>query len=255
MGGRPLFALNIVGWPLKTLGAEMLGQVLAGGAATCDAAGISIVGGHTVDDAEPKYGLSVTGIVDPGRILRNVGARPGDALFLTKPLGSGILTTVLKKKGLSGPSYDRLVETMATLNRAGAEAMIACGARAATDVTGFGLLGHLVGMLRGGDVGVDVSFLALPLLPGVLDAAREGLVPGGSRKNLAYFGKHVAFDASVGEAERLVTADAQTSGGILAAIPPERASEFESKARAAGTLAVARIGTFTGDTGRIRVSA
>ncbi|MCG3133035.1 MAG: Selenide, water dikinase [Planctomycetes bacterium] len=257
MGGRPLFALNIVGWPMKVLGPEMLGRVLAGGAAACDEAGISVVGGHTVDDQEPKFGLSVTGTVDPARILRNVGARRGDALFLTKPLGSGILTTVLKRKGLAGERFDRLVETMAALNRSGAEAMLACGARAATDVTGFGLLGHLAGMLRGGegleDVGVDVSFSALPLLPGVLDAAREGLVPGGSRKNLAYFGNGVEFDPSLGEAERLVTADAQTSGGILAAIPADRAQEFESKARAAGTLAAARIGTFTADAKRIRV--
>lgn len=254
MGGRPLFALNIVGWPMKTLGPELLGRVLAGGASVAAEAGISIVGGHTVDDVEPKYGMSVTGIVDPERILRNVGARPGDVLFLTKPLGSGILTTVLKRKGLAPAALADLVRVMATLNRAGSEAMVASGARAATDVTGFGVLGHLAGMLRDGGIGADLTLSAFPLMDGVLAAAREGLVPGGSRKNLAYFGRDVDWDPSIPDAERLVLADAQTSGGILAAIPPERADEFESRARAAGTPAVARVGVFTAEhVGRIRV--
>ena len=254
MGGRPLFALNIVGWPMKVLGAEILGQVLAGGASVCELAGISIVGGHTVDDAEPKYGLSVTGIVDPARILRNVGGAPGDVLFLTKPLGSGILTTVLKRKGVDDATYRLLVETLTTLNRAGSEAMIAGGARAATDVTGFGLLGHLAGMLRGGGLGADVSFGALPFLAGVREAAAAGFVPGGTKNNLRYFGAHVDFDASIAESDRLAVADAQTSGGLLVACPPERADEMERRFRDAGTLAAARIGRLTDEfPGRIRV--
>jgi selenide,water dikinase len=255
MGGRPLFALNIVGWPMKTLGPEMLGRVLAGGASVCDEAGIPVVGGHTIDDAEPKFGLSVTGIVDPARILRNVGARAGDVLFLTKPLGSGILVTVLKRKGLDDASYASVVGVMTTLNRAGAAEMIACGARAATDVTGFGLLGHLAGMLRGGGIDAEVSFPAVPFLAGVRDAAAAGFVPGGSRNNLRHFGAQTDFDASIAEPDRLAIADAQTSGGLLVACPPERADELEGRLRRAATPAAARIGRFVAGSGRIRVGA
>lgn len=256
MGGRPLFALNIVCFPMKTLGPEVLGRVLAGGSAVAEEAGVPIVGGHTVDDPEPKYGMSVTGIVDPARILRNVGARPGDALFLTKPLGSGILTTVVKRQGLDGDALRRVVDVMAALNRPGAEAMTASGAVAATDVTGFGLLGHLSGMLRGGGLGVEVRSGDLPFLPGVEEAASAGFVPGGTRKNLEYFGRETDFDAAIPEARRLMIADAQTSGGLLVAVPPQRAEEFAARLRANGALAAARIGRFTDEApGRIRVLA
>jgi len=256
MGGRPLFALNIVCFPMKTLGPDVLGRVLAGGAAVAEEAGISVVGGHTVDDPEPKYGMSVTGIVDPSRILRNVGARPGDLLFLTKPLGSGILTTVVKRRGLDEEGLRRVVDVMAALNRPGADAMTASGAVAATDVTGFGLLGHLAGMLREGGLGAEVQWSALPFLPGVEEAAAEGFVPGGTRKNLEYFGRWTDFDASIAEPRRLMVADAQTSGGLLVACPPERADELESRLRANGALEAARIGRFTaGGAGRIRVLA
>lgn len=261
MGGRPLFALNIVGWPMKTLGPEMLGRVLAGGASICHEAGISVVGGHTVDDAEPKFGLSVTGIVAPDRILRNVGGRPGDVLFLTKPLGSGILVTVLKRQGLDGATYASVVSTMTTLNRAGAEAMVDGGARAATDVTGFGLLGHLAGMLRSdrpdatATLGVDVEFDAVPFLAGVRGAAAAGFVPGGTKNNLRYFGAQTDFDPSIPESDRLAIADAQTSGGLLIACPADRADEMERRLREAGTPVAARIGRFN-DThpGRIRIT-
>lgn len=256
MGGRPLFALNIVGWPMKTLGPEMLGRVLAGGASICEEAGISVVGGHTVDDAEPKFGMSVTGVVRPDAIVRNVGARAGDVLFLTKPLGTGILVTLLKRQGLPDDDYRRIVGVMTTLNRAGAEAMLAVGARAATDVTGFGLLGHLAGMLRAGGLGAEIDAAALPFLPGVRDAAAAGFVPGGTKNNLRYFGERVDFAASIAEPERLAIADAQTSGGLLVACPPERADEFAERLVAARTPAAARIGRITDDVaGRIAVVA
>jgi selenide,water dikinase len=254
MGGRPLFALNIVCFPMKTLGPEVLGRILAGGAAVADEAGIPIVGGHTVDDAEPKYGMSVTGIVHPDRILRNVGARPGDVLFLTKPLGSGILTTVIKRGGLDAEALRRTVGVMTTLNRSAAEAMLEVGAVAATDVTGFGLLGHLAGMLRGGGLGAQVSASKVPFLPGVVEFAEKGFVPGGSKRNLDYFGAQTTFDPSIGPALRLALADAQTSGGILVACPPDRADAMERRLRERGTLAAARIGGFTAEeAGRIRV--
>lgn len=253
MGGRPLFALNIVGWPMETLGPEMLGRVLAGGASVCDEAGIPVVGGHTIDDEEPKFGLSVTGTIDTSRILRNVGARPGDDLWLTKPLGSGILITVLKRRGLDADTYAGLVATMTALNRAGAEAMLASGAVAATDVTGFGLLGHLAGMLRGGGLDAELSFAALPFLAGVRDAAAAGFVPGGTRRNLGYFGASVEFDDSIAESDRFAVADAQTSGGLLVAVPADRSDELGERLRAARTPCAARIGRFVGGTGRTRV--
>lgn len=255
MGGRPLFALNIVGWPMKTLGAEMLGLVLAGGAEVCDEAGVAIVGGHTVDDAEPKYGLSVTGLIDPARILRNVGGRPGDVLFLTKRLGTGVLVTKLKRAGLDDAAYAAVVASMTTLNRAGAEAMLAAGAVAATDVTGFGLLGHLAGMLREGGIGADLSFAALPFLAGARETAAAGFVPGGTRNNLRTFGAQTDFDASIAESDRLAVADAQTSGGLLVACPPERADELAARLAEARAPAPARIGVLTEDhPGRIRVT-
>lgn len=254
MGGRPIFALNIVAFPLKTLGDEAFRLVLAGGQSIADEAGVPVLGGHSIDDPEPKYGMVVTGVVHPEKVLRNVGARAGDALFLTKPLGSGILTGAIKRGDLAAGDQRAVIDVMTHLNRAGAETMLAVGARAATDVTGFGLLGHLAGMVRGTDVGVTVRAGRVPVLPRVREFAARGQCPGGTKKNLAYFGASCDFDAALGEADRIVLADAQTSGGLLVACPRERAGEFAERLRAAGTPAAAEIGEFTATgAGRIRV--
>lgn len=254
MGGRPLFALNIMAFPMKTLGADAFARVLAGGESIAAEAGVPVLGGHSIDDAEPKYGMVVTGLVHPDRVLRNVGARAGDVLFLTKPLGSGVLTTAIKRGELADDEQRAVVGVMATLNRGGAEAMTAVGARAATDVTGFGLLGHLLGMVRGTDVGVTVAAREVPLMPRVLEFIERGVCPGGSRKNLAYYGEWCDFDAGVPETLRLALADAQTSGGLLVACPPERADEFEERLLGARTPAAARIGAFSAESpGRIRL--
>lgn len=255
MGARPIFALNIVAFPLKTLGADAFRRVLEGGQSIADEAGVPVLGGHSIDDPEPKYGMVVTGVVHPDAVLRNVGARAGDVLFLTKPLGSGILTGAIKRGDLAEAEQRAVIEVMTTLNRRGAEAMLAVGARAATDVTGFGLLGHLLGMVRGTDVGVTIRASAVPVLPRVREFAERGQCPGGTKKNLSWFGTSCDFDASLAEADRLVLADAQTSGGLLVACPPERADELTERLRSAGTLAAARIGEFTSSgAGRIRAS-
>lgn len=254
MGGRPIFALNIVAFPIKTLGHDAFRRVLEGGQSIADEAGVTVPGGHSIDDPEPKYGMVVTGLVHPDRILRNVGARPGDVLFLTKPLGTGILTTAIKKGDLTADEQRAVIAVMTHLNRGGAEAMTAVGARAATDVTGFGLFGHLLGMVRGTEIGVTVRASSVPFQPRVHELVGKGVCPGGTKKNLAYFGTSCDFDASLEEPARLALADAQTSGGLLVACPPERADEFAQRLSDAGTPAAARIGEFTAASpGRIRV--
>ncbi len=239
MGGRPLFALNLVGWPVQTLPLEQLAQVLRGGAEAARLAGIPILGGHSIDDPEPKYGLAVTGLVHPARILRNVGARPGDRLLLTKPLGSGIASTALKR-GVAPPGLqDRAVALMAALNRAAGEALAASGAvHALTDVTGFGLLGHAWNMAEGSRVRLRLAADAIPLLEGVLELAARDVVPGGSKANLAWVAPHVRFAERLSAPLRQVLADAQTNGGLLAAVEPEAAAGVLAALRAAGVEAV-----------------
>lgn len=219
MGGTPLTALNIAAFPVGTLSLDTLAEILRGGADKVREAGATIVGGHTVDDPEPKYGLAVTGLIHPDRILTNAGARSGDALVLTKPLGSGIATTAIKRGLASDQLRDTVIALMATLNRAAAEAMLEVGAHAATDITGFGLLGHLGEMAAGSGLAASISAAAMPLLPGVLALAAQGVVPDGSRRNLEALAGQLHWDRAIDEAQRLVLGDAQTSGGLLIALP------------------------------------
>ena len=249
MGARPIFALNILCFPMKTLGHDVLARVLAGGDSIAEEAGVSILGGHSVEDPEPKYGMVVTGLVSTSGLVKNTGARPGDALFLTKPLGSGILTTAVKQGAVSAETEAEVVRVMSTLNRAGSEAMMRIGAHAATDVTGFGLLGHLKGMVHGTGVGVRIEYGALPFIDGVHATLEAGICPGGTKRNLAYFGTWAEFDDAVSENQRLTVADAQTSGGLLIACAPERADDMAAALAEAGTLVAVRIGTFHEDTG------
>ena len=250
MGGRPVTALNLVGWP-RSLDFELLGRVLEGGAAVCAEAGASVVGGHSVDDPEPKFGLAVTGLVHPERAVRKGGGRPGDALVLTKPLGMGIVSSGIKEGKTSAATAERAVDVMATLNRAASEAMVEAEASAATDVTGFGLIGHLLEML-GDSLDAELDFSAIPVLEEAFDLARAGVLPGGSRRNAEAAGPSV--DApGLDEAGRAVLFDAQTSGGLLiATADPGRLLEG---LRARGVGAAAVIGRLTDGTQRIRVSA
>jgi selenide,water dikinase len=237
MGARPLFALNLVGWPVKTLPLEMLGEVLRGGAEAAALAGAPVLGGHSIDDPEPKYGMAVTGLVHPDRILRNVGARPGDRLLLTKPLGSGIVTTAIKRGLALGSLLDEVTRLMAELNRAAGEALAQSGAvHALTDVTGFGLLGHAWEMAEGSGVGLRIRSQAVPVLDGVVDLAAADVVPGGSRANLAWVLPHLRADPEAA-LPLIVLADAQTNGGLLAAVAPERSAGVLAALAAAGVKA------------------
>ncbi len=253
MGGEPALALNIVGFPSRTLPLAMLQEILRGGADIAAEAGVAVAGGHSIDDPEPKYGMAVVGFVHPDRVVTNVGARPGDVLFLTKPLGIGIIATGIKRQKVSPETVEHAIRVMTTLNRGGARAMRAVGVHAATDVTGYGLLGHLREMVAEGGIGARVRLSQVPVLEETWDLVRAGVCPGGTERNLAAVECQVDF-ADLDEAERLVLCDAQTSGGLLIAVAPEKADALEAALRAEGTLSAARIGEISaGPEGRMEV--
>jgi selenium donor protein len=246
MGAKPLFALSVLAFPRRLLGEGLLERIVAGGAAKLAEAGVPVVGGHSIDDEEPKFGYAVTGEIHPDRIVTTSGARPGDELYLTKPLCSGLVATAIKR-GLCPPELEReAVAVMSQLNRRASEAMLAVGASAATDVTGFGLLGHLANF----GTGADIQLAAVPVLPGVRELAAAGLFPSGSLRNYQALEEAVDW-GSLSEADRLLLCDAQTSGGLLVALPPERASAFVDGMSGAPYPPV-RIGSVTDGPIRVR---
>ena len=254
MGGRPLLALNIVAFPTDALPMAVLGEILRGGADKAAEAGVRIIGGHSIDDKEPKYGLAVTGLVHPDRILRNSTARPGDRLILTKPLGMGIISTAIKRDLASAELIERAVRVMTTLNKGAALAAIDVGVDACTDVTGFGLLGHLREMTAGSRVGARIAFSRVPFLEGAAELATQGVVPGGTQRNLAYVEPFVTFDATIDPVQRLLLADAQTSGGLLLAVAYEWAAKLIEALHVQNVPVAAEIGEIGDDsTGRITV--
>jgi selenide,water dikinase len=254
MGATPLLALNLVGWPRETLPFELLGEVLRGGAEVAQAAGAFVLGGHSVDDPEPKYGMVAIGDVHPDRIVTNAGAEPGDAMVLTKPLGTGVLTTALKRDLVTAAELAPAVAAMTTLNAGAARAMLAVGVHAATDVTGFGLLGHLHTLLAASGRGAELRAAAVPLLPGARAAAERGAIPGGTKRNAEDVADAVQFAASVDAPTRLLLADAQTSGGLLIAVAPERLDALVAALVRERALAAAVIGrVVAGPPGRITV--
>ncbi len=251
MGGTPFLALNIVSWPVDDLPLEMLGRVLQGGADVAAAAGAAVLGGHTITDPEPKYGMVALGFASADRVVRNSTATPGAALFLTKPLGLGIASTAIKRGRATPEQVAAAVELMTTPNAAAAEAMLEAGVEAATDVTGFGLLGHLHRMLAASGLAARVDASAVRLLPGTMDLARADVVPGGTKRNLAYVRPHVDW-GELGEPERVVLADAQTSGGLLIAATDPGALEDALARRGVPAM---RIGlTEPGPAGRIALA-
>jgi selenide,water dikinase len=254
MGARPLFALNLVAFPRNLLGEGLLEEIVRGGGELARGAGVAVVGGHSVDDPEPKFGMAVIGTVHPDHIVRNSTARAGDALVLTKPIGTGVIATAIKKDGAPSEVVAEAVRVMTTLNDGAARAMLEVGAHAATDVTGFGLLGHLRSMLRASGVAARVSAGAVPLLPRARELVADGHVPGGTRRNSADVAAWVDWDPALDDVVRTLLCDAQTSGGLLIAVAPERADELIARLRAERTPAAVRIGTVVeGEVGRIAV--
>jgi selenide,water dikinase len=255
MGGTPRLALNFAGFPRAKLPLEVLGEILRGGGDKCVEAGVTVIGGHTIDDPEPKYGLAVTGFVHPARVVTNATARPGDALVLTKPLGLGVITTGIKQGKASQAAIDEAIRVMATLNKGAAEAMLAVGVSAATDITGFGLLGHLHEMTRAAGVRARVRLHDVPVLEEAWTLARLRTIPGGTQRNRASLDGAVAWEG-VDEEGQVLLCDAQTSGGLLIAVPQARVEALVRALRAAGTPAAAVVGEITGrGSGEIAVTA
>lgn len=255
MGAKPLTVLNLVSFPISKLDMGVLADILRGGSDKIKEAGALLIGGHSIDDPEPKYGLAVTGIVHPHQVLSNATARPGDVLILTKPLGVGIITTGIKRGLISLEAEAEVVRVMATLNKGAAEAALEVGVNALTDVTGFGLLGHLHEMMQASKVKAHVDSQAVPVLESVWEAIEQKAVPGGTMANRRYLEDKVEFAAEVAEPVRLVLADAVTSGGLLIAVSEEKAPALIEALRQKGTPAAARIGqVLEGEAGKIEVS-
>jgi selenide,water dikinase len=229
MGGQPLFALNIVGFPIKDLPKSMLTEILQGGVDKAKEAGIAVVGGHSIDDKEPKYGMVVTGEVNKNQLINNKGARVDDVLILTKPLGTGIIATGIKKGIADQSLIENATEVMTTLNRSASELMVEIGVNAATDITGYGLLGHLSEICNGSDVTAELKSSVIPIINGTKDLIKQGIIPGGSIRNLEESKKFTKFLGTSSEAEKIILADAQTSGGMLISLSENNADKFISR--------------------------
>ena len=242
MGGRPILALAIVGLPLKKVPPEVMGEVIRGGTIACAEAGIPLAGGHSIDDEEMKFGLSVTGVVHPDRVLRNDRGRPGDWLVLTKPIGSGTLAHRVKRQTISESEYAELVRVTTFLNRVPSEAAQAAGLVAATDVTGFGVLGHVHELAAGAGLTAELWVDSLPVIAGAREGIAAGAVPGATGRNLGHYGAFTRFaEGTTSEDERLL-ADPQTSGGLLLAVPDDKLEAVRADLAARGALAHAVIG-------------
>ena len=242
MGGKPILALAIVGMPINTLPMEAIRQILAGGAAVCASAGIPLAGGHSIDAPEPIYGLVALGLVHPEQVKRNSQAQAGDVLILGKPLGIGILGSAMKQGRLDVDGYRQLIETTTQLNAVGTELAALDGVHALTDVTGFGLLGHLLELCRGANLGARIEASRLPLLPAAIEFSKQGIGPGAIARNLDSFGADVKFSDAVPEWLRRIMADAQTSGGLLASVAPTDVDDVLHRFHAQGFGAAAVIG-------------
>jgi cysteine desulfurase len=245
MGGKPLFALSVVGFPEKRLPLKVLEEILRGAHDKAKEAGIGIIGGHTVEDNEPKFGLVVTGIVDPDHVLTNDKAQPGDAIILTKPIGLGIITTAIKRGLASSELAKKAIKIMSTLNRDAAEAMQKVGAHACTDVTGFGLLGHLKEMTRASKVDAVIYASKVPVIKEAWDLAAAGAVPGGTLSNMDFVSDTVVWDASISRTNRLILCDAQTSGGLMMVVPANKKDQLLKALQKGGVMNPAEIGGFS----------
>jgi selenide,water dikinase len=255
MGGTPIMALALLGMPIDKLPVEVIRRIVEGGETVCAAAGIPVAGGHTIDSVEPIYGLVAIGLVDPAHLKRNAGARPGDVLILGKPLGVGIYSAALKKDKLAPDGYAAMIASTTRLNTPGIPPGALPGVPALTDVTGFGLAGHLLEICRGSGAGAVVRWPQVPLLPGTLDLARSGLATGASGRNWAGYGRDVDLDATLGTAERALLTDPQTSGGLLVACEPQSQDEVLAIFRRDGFDDAAVVGEIVAGPPRLAVRA
>ena len=255
MGARPLFALNLLAFPSKKLPESVLEGILKGGAEMAAEADISIVGGHSIDDPEPKYGMAVTGIVNPDRIVKNSTARPGDHLILTKPLGIGIIATAIKKGIAAETVVEEAVNWMTTLNRAAAEVMVETGVSAATDITGFGLLGHLKELVDSSGVGAKISASMVPVIDGTKEYLEKGAYPEGSLATMEFVEPSLQWDGRISESNRKILCDAQTSGGLLICVPEEKAETLTRSLERKNVYHVNIGGIVSEHPGRITVNA
>jgi selenide,water dikinase len=255
MGGKPILALAIVGMPVNTLPIEAIQKIMEGGASVCAAAGIPLAGGHTIDAPEPIYGLVALGLVHPQRVKKNSSARAGDVLILGKPLGVGILGSTMKAGKLDAEAYRQLIDTTTQLNTVGTALGALDTVHALTDVTGFGLLGHLLEICRGSQLSARIEANRLPLLPAAVEFAKQGIGPGAIVRNLASFGDAVAFDAAVPEWQQRIMADAQTSGGLLAAVAPESVNEVLAMFHQQGFTSAGVVGELQAGEPQVRVTA
>ena len=254
MGGTPIFALALVGMPIDKLSLDVVGEILGGGASVCAGIGIPVAGGHSIDAPEPLYGLVALGLVHPDRILRNVGARAGDRLVLTKGLGVGIQGAALKRGDLSEAGYAAMLASTTQVNVLGADMPAIAGVHAMTDLTGFGLLGHTLEMVRGSGLGLAIDFAALPLLDGVAALTAAGVRTGASTRNWASYGDEVQLDGALPAWGRDLLCDPQTSGGLLVAVSPGDLDAVMAQAAARGFDHAAVIGTFTAGDGTVSVA-
>ncbi len=247
MGGRPLFALSIIAFPIKTLPASILEEIVKGGIDKAKEAGIEIIGGHSIDDPEPKYGLTVTGVVELDKVVRNDMARPGDALILTKPIGTGIISKAIKSGKASEEDITEVIRVMSFLNKGASEAMVEAGIKAATDITGFGFLGHLYGMLKASGVGARLVLSSIPILHGVMGYVKKGHIPGGTKNNLDYVKEKIIWKDSITDETKYILADAQTSGGLLISCQKDKKERLITLLSNANCLAVSEIGEVVED--------
>ena len=254
MGGQPLFALALVGMPVNQVPLDVIRKILEGGESVCARARIPIAGGHTIDSVEPIYGLVAIGLVDPKNLKRNTGAQPGDKLILGKPLGVGIYSAALKKGRLDDAGYGVMIENTTRLNTPGTELGTLAGVHALTDVTGFGLLGHLLEIAKGSQVAARLDWNSIPLLPGALDLAREGIVTGASARNWTGYGSQVSLASTLGESQKAVLTDPQTSGGLLVACTPDASEQVLAIFRKEGFVAATVVGEIVAGEPRVEVT-
>lgn len=227
MGGKPLTVMNIVAFPINTLDKSILADILAGASDKVKESGATLVGGHSIDDKEPKFGLSVTGTIHPDRIRSNAGAKPGDRLILTKPIGVGILTTAIKQDILEKEDLEEVMNVMAALNKDAAEAMENYHVNACTDITGFGLLGHTMEIAKGGNVGITISNKDVPVLSKARELAEKQVIPGGTYKNHSWLAEDIDYSSSISKLDQLILCDAVTSGGLLISVPADEADALQ----------------------------